>query len=497
MRYVLALDAGSSSVRAGLFDAHGVQVPDSLTQIDIDLTVDEGGVAQLSAGHVRQVLEMAIDRTLSVTSVQSGDISVVGMSAFWHSLVVLDTEFRPITPLFSWADTRSAPQARSLRERLDAEAVRQRTGCVLHPSYLPAKIAWLRAERPDILSRAERLVSVTQYCTGVWLGSAPSSISMASGSGLFDLRRCDWDTELLDVLDITPAQLGEIVGEPELLPPVTPDYAKRWPALEGVPWRAPIGDGAASNVGIGAIGADRISLMVGTSGAMRRIEHGSVDEPIPVGLWRYRLDRQHTVTGGALSEGGNVYAWLRDTLRLPDEDECERELARRRPAEHGLIVLPHWAGERATGWVGDATAIVAGLKLHTGPLDIYQASLEAVAYEFAGIHEQLARGEETIVATGGGLRHSPAWLQIMADAIGAEIVTSSVSEASLRGAALIASRDIGMLADTELRETMPDGTAYPDDDAHQVHLRARRLQRTLYEREIGPDGVNLLARQTR
>lgn len=497
MSYVLALDAGSSSVRAGLFDDRGNLVDDSITQISFELTVDEGGIAQVSAARVRELLEDAIDQTLASRQLREGEISVVGVSTYWHSLVALDAEARPISPLFSWADTRSAPQALMLRQRLDASAIHQRTGCIIHPSYLPAKIAWLGEERPDILDRAAHLVSLAQYCTGVWLGSFVSSVSMASGSGLLHLRRYDWDDELLEVLNISREQLGAIAGEPEMLPPVTDEYARRWPMLAGVPWRAPIGDGAASNVGIGCVGRDRISLMVGTSGAMRRIEADAIDELIPDGLWRYLLDRRYSVTGGALSEGGNVYAWLNNTLRLPDEDECERALASRPPTTHGLVIVPHWTGERATGWVGDATAVIAGLKLHTDPLDIYQASLEAVAYEFAGVYDRLAQGGETIIATGGGLRHSPAWLQILADALGAEIVTASVDEASLRGAALVALRDSGQLADGSLRGAMLDGVTYPRDKAHEVHRQARELQRMLYEREVGENGVNLLARQTR
>lgn len=490
----LAIDVGSSSVRAALYDRDGTLVPGSLAQIDTELTIVPGGVAEIEATELRQAAERVIDKALEHPAAAS--ITCVGMTTFWHSLVVVGHDGEPLTPVLTWADTRSEPEALMLRELLDGHAVHQRTGCILHPSYLPAKILWLRRNAPDLSSRAGAYLSFAQYCASAWLGTPASSVSMASGSGLFNHETCAWDEELTSVLGITPSALGPFVDDPELLPPVTTDYARRWPAIAGARWRAPIGDGAASNVGSGCVDADLLALMVGTSGALRRCAvEGPDPRPIPDGIWRYRLDRRSAVTGGALSDGGNVYEWLRATIQLPEDEALERELAIREPGQHGLIVLPFWSGERSLGWVGDATAIVAGLKHHTTPLDIFQAALEAVTYRFAALYDALRAGGETIVASGGGLRESPAWLQMMADALGQPLVASSTREASLRGAALVALRDNGEIARLPRAE---GGTVFgPRLDRHDRHLIARRRQQTLYDREVGPRGVNLLARQTR
>jgi gluconokinase len=241
-------------------------------------------------------------------------------------------------------------------------------------------------------------------------------------------------------------------------------------------------------------------MMVGTSGAMRLCEHDRADERIAPGMWRYRLDRLHTLTGGALSDGGSAHAWLRETLKLPEEGEVERTLASREPGQHGLIVLPFWSGERSTGWAGDATAFFAGLKRHTTVIDIYQACIEAITYRFALLFDGLRHEgdpDKTIVATGGGLLASPAWLQIVADVTGNRVVASAVEEASLRGAALIALRDIGVIeSDTIARA--PVGVAYePRRERFELYRAEIARQQQLYEREVGQDGVNLLARQTR
>jgi gluconokinase len=494
----LALDAGSSSVRAALYDRDGALVPSSLAQVDIDLTVAPGGVVEIGAAEMRVAIEQVIDATLSHPRAAPGAIAVVGMTTFWHSLVVLDGADQPLTPVLTWADTRSEPEADWLRATLDGAAVHNRTGCILHPSYLPAKIRWVQRHQPDVAARAAAWLSFPQYCTGVWLGSTVSSVSMASGSGLFDSRAGDWDAELLATLGISRSTLGGFLPDPELLSPVTGAYAARWPALRGVPWRAPIGDGAASNAGVGCVVPEHLTLMVGTSGAMRRCAPADDStHALQPGVWRYLLDRRHVLTGGALSSGGNLYAWLRQTLQLEDDHVIETQLARRQPGEHGLVVLPLLAGERSLGWVGDATGAIAGLTLHTSPLDILHASLEAVTYSFADLFDALKRGGESVVATGGGLQASPTWLHMMADALGCEVVVPAVREASLRGAAVIALRDVGLLEEPALADVVVVQRYAPREARYELHRERRALQRELYDREVGPGGANLLVRQSR
>ena len=138
-----------------------------------------------------------------------------------------------------------------------------------------------------------------------------------------------------------------------------------------MPWYPAVGDGAAGNIGSDCTDPGRIALNVGTSAALRVVTD-TARRP-PRGLWRYRIDRRRALVGGATSEGGNVYAWCRHVLRLPDDDALERELAARLPDDHGLTVLPFLAGERAPGWRGNRRAAIAGLSLDTTAVDILHA----------------------------------------------------------------------------------------------------------------------------
>ncbi|HEY6581425.1 MAG TPA: FGGY-family carbohydrate kinase, partial [Rubrobacter sp.] len=280
------------------------------------------------------------------------------------------------------------------------------------------------------------------------------------------------------------AQLSSISDEPWR--GLDGEWAERWPGLRDVPWFPAVGDGACSNVGSGCTGSDRLALMVGTSGAMRVLwKADSVD--IPDGPWCYRSDAEHCVMGGALSDGGNLIEWLRNTLRLPEPEETEKLLSDMKPDSHGLTFLPLLAGERGPGWADLANGTVAGLSMSNKPIEILRAAMEAVAYRFAIIAEILetaSPGEKEVIASGGGLINSPTWTQIMSDTLGKPVKLSGVKEASSRGAALIALQALGG-PEIEATKAPPGETFEPDLDRHEIYRKALKRQRRLYEAVLG------------
>jgi gluconokinase len=433
---VLAVDVGSSSVRAQLFDERG-DPADELRQERYGGTDADEIVALVAA---------AIDG-------RDERADAVGISCFGHSLLPLGADDRPLGPLLGWRDTRSAAAADWLARRLDPLAVHARTGCHLHSSYWPAKLAWLRQEQPREAGGAARFVSTAEYLVMRLRGGEPRmSLSSASATGLLDLASNRWDGELLDALGLDESRLPALSDEP----------------MEG--WFPPWLDGACSNVGAGCVGRGRAALMVGTSGALRVVYETERPQPRP-GLFLYRVDERRVVEGGALSDGGNLYAWIERTLA-----DSDGELAGRDPDSHGLTFLALLGGERSVGWEAGRTGAIAGLTFATTPLDLRQAALEGVAFRFAEIADRMP-GLREIVATGGGLFADPDWVQIMADALARPIVVSRVEEASLRGAAVLALERLGHEA-----AAAPLGAAFrPREERADAYRSARERQRRLYE----------------
>jgi gluconokinase len=419
---VLALDVGSSSVRAQRFDERG-NADGELRQEKYD------------GRDPKEILRLA--RT--VLDGEEPD----GTSCFGHSLLALGDDGEPITEVLGWRDTRSADAAEWLCRRLDTEAVHARTGAYLHPSFWPAKLAWLAETEPEIFRRTTRFVSFSDYLGG----ELRTSPSMASGTGLLDLTTNDWDAELLQTLGL----------DRELLPELDPELPV---------WI----DGACSNLGAGCTGTKRAALMVGTSGALRVLYESERPQPRP-GLFLYRLDQHRILEGGALSDGGNLHAWLEKTLA-----DAGGSITERGPDEHGLTFLPFLGGERSTGWDADATGSIVGLTFDTTPRDIRQAALEGIALRFAAIADLLPEVEE-VVATGGGLLSDPDWIQVTADALARPVTVSGVKEASLRGAAVAALERAGK----EVDDASLGDVFHPREERAEAYRSARERQQQVYE----------------
>jgi gluconokinase len=439
---LLALDVGSSSVRAQVFDERAEP-----------------------AGELRQE-EYETDDPAAVTAAVGrvlADEPPDATSCFAHSLVAVDSDWNALTPILGWRDTRSAGAAEWLARRLDAEAVHARTGAFLHPSFWPAKLAWLAKTEPETFRRAAWFVSFADFLHGKAPGVSAArgrlgrprlqpqtSVGMASTSGLLDLTTKGWDEELLATLGLDRERLPRIADVP------------LWP------------DAACSNAGAGCIGGQRAALMVGTSGAFRVLYESERPQPKP-GLFLYLADERHVVEGGALSDGGNLYEWLEHTLA-----DSAGSLAERDPRDHGLTFLPFLGGERSTGWNPGARGAVYGLTFETTPLDLRQAAYEGVAFRFAAVADLLPEVRE-VVATGGGLLRDPDWIQIMADALARPVEVSGVAEASLRGAAVLALERLGHeVADATIAEVVE-----PRPERAEAYRAAREEQQRLYDELYG------------
>ncbi|MCX2726553.1 gluconokinase [Thermomicrobium sp. 4228-Ro] len=475
---VLAIDIGSSSARAALFDETGQIVAGTLRRVTYRLETGPDGRAELDAGTLAERIENLLD---AVHQAAGSPVQAVGISCFWHSLVGLDRQGCPVTRVSMWADTRARAAALELRARVDAADHHRRTGAYLHPSYPIARFAWLVERLPELRTTVACWCAFPDYLFVRWTGSYRTSVSMASGSGLFDTWRLDWDEESCAAVGLDPHRLPVIDDADGRL---VPAYAARWPRFADAVWYPAWGDGACSNVGSGAVGQDRATIMIGTSSAIRTLWRG---EPlvVPWGLWLYRLDRELVLAGGALSEGGDLIDWIRQRFVLSPEPALWERVQTLEPGSTGLLWLPTIAGERSPGWPVDASAALVGLRLSHDGVAVLRAALEAVACRIAEVVDLLLEirpGIEVFIGSGNALLGIPGWAQIVADATGRSLLLAPDPEASLRGAALVASaRLTGRPLEHLARSDVAQWTCImPNETATQVLRRQQEAIRTLH-----------------
>lgn len=440
---VLAMDIGSSSTRSALFDEKGRILTETRASREYAVRYSAEGGAELSPALLRRAVQDCVRESLrarrAAPSLRNIPLIAAGASAFWHSLLGLDKKGRAITPVFTWADSQCAPDAAQLRIELDERKIHARTGCMLRASFWPAKLRWLRRTRARLFDRVARWVSPAEWIFEELFEAAGCNPSMASGTGLYDLRSKRWDSALCAACGIDATQLGAVSE-------AAGAGGSVFPELCDINVFTAIGDGAAGNLGCGADAVGRIAINIGTSAAVRLMSRENPAASTPFGLFRYAVDRERTVLGGAVSNAGNLRKWCLRELRLNDTLLAEKKaFARSAAANDKITVLPFWVSERAPTWPGDLHGAIVGLSQASSAAEILRATTCAVYYRLAEILELIERATEpakAIIVSGGILRSTPS-LRLLADALGRDLLISPEAEASLRGAAVYVLEKLG------------------------------------------------------
>jgi gluconokinase len=484
---LLTIDVGSSSLRVNLFAGGARRLAEYETQAKYEMRSTPDGGAEIDSDALCDALFAAIDTTIARAKPVS--IAGVGFCSLVSNVLGVDASGRATTPVYTWADTRCAAQVDVLKRTPSASEIYERTGCPLHTAYLPARLLWVRETMPAVWERTALWITLGDYVYARLFGRYAQSTSVASWTGLLNRHTADWDDWLLELIGVDRLHLPPLVDAGSGFAGLHSQFAARWPALKDAAWFPCVGDGLTSNLGSGCYSPREWAVQVGTSAAMRALVPAEINS-VPPGLWCYRQDGENALEGGALSEGGNVFAWLRDTLKVSDFEALEVAAAGLSPDAHGLTMLPFIAGERSPGWNPLARMTIVGISSATRPVEILRAAQEAIAYRLAAVYDLMLGTlpePERIVASGGALLGTPGWVQMLADVLGRPVTVSAEEQASSKGAAMLALRGLSRIADySEVPATFGE-TFRPDMARHEVYMRGLERQRELYKAVNGAD----------
>ncbi|WP_040159346.1 gluconokinase [Nigerium massiliense] len=476
---VLALDVGSTGTRGGLYDARGLPLKKSNSKVAHAFTTLEDGTSTINADQVTEEIRQCIDYCTGTTD---QPIAAVAIDTFASSLVGVDAQGHAITPCYTYADSRCAPQVSYLRSILDEDATQQRTGTRQHTGYLPPRFLWLKQSHPDVFNRVDRWLSLGEYAWQRLIGTTAAGTSTAAWTGMLNRRQGTWDEELCKLVGVDMEQLSPIAPPSK---PLTPK--KRVSGFGGnladAVWFAPISDGHSQSIGTGTMDSSQMVLSAATSGAMRVLVEGDLDD-IPRGLWCNRIDETRSILGGALNDVGRAVTWLESTLQLPEHEVIEQMLLDD-PVPGTPIVLPWFSGERSTGWVGQARAVFQRVSAATTPLELYRGTVEGVAFSYNRMFVELMQvtgRPHEILGTGRVSNDIPGLMQIVADVTTAPVIPITIKRSTLHGTALMALEVIA--PDVERAEVTRGDTFQPHRDRFgYYHQRAERFQ-VLYDKVI-------------
>lgn len=441
--YIIALDLGTTSCRALLFDLNGA-VHASASRSYPLITPQPGYVEQ----EPEELLQAAEAVVREVVEKAGSPSQVIGLSlcTYMHSLAALDAEGRYLTRLITWADTRSAAQVDWMREQPDWMGIYARTGCPPHTMYPLYKFLWAQASRPDLMCAAHRWASIKELLIHRWTGQWALDYNLATGTGMLNMATLQWDPECLELAGVRPEQLSTVVPTTRSFP-LTSD---RLGLPLGTPVVAGAGDGVLSSLGSGAIEPGVVAAMVGTSGALRVCVPDPTVDP-KARVWCYYLDTNRWILGGSLNNGGIALKWFRDH-HYPGETgyaALEAEAGAVPPGSGALLFLPYLTGERSPGFNARARGVWFGLGLEHTRGHLARSVMEGIAYRLysvLGPVEELSGPAREIRAT-GGFAHSPFWLQICADIFGRQVAVPTQTEGSALGAFVLGAVSLGVAPD--------------------------------------------------
>jgi gluconokinase len=349
--------------------------------------------------------------------------------------------------------------------------------------YASAKIAWWREHQPDLFRRINTFVSVKAFVLQRLTGALLEDQATVSGSGLLNVDKLDWEDTVLCLAGISRNQLPPVVDPTVSIGSIRPEISRQ----TGLPvsTRVIIGssDAAMSSLGSGTVDSDQMTVMIGTSGAVRRLVRcPTLDSQQRT--FCYYMGSQLWLAGGAINNGGIALRWFRDNFGERAKAEAQKtgtsaykilcDYAQKVPAgSDGLLFLPFLAGERSPHWNSSIRGTLFGLSLHHSQGHVIRSLLEGICYRLYSVIQPLEEliGTSAEIRVTGGFTRSPLWLQILSDVLGRELMVAVEPEGSVLGAAAFAYHTLGMIDSFEyLLEKNPiSQKVHPEAGAHEFY----------------------------
>lgn len=457
LSYYLGVDIGTTSTKAVLYGDKGTVI--SMHHSEYPLFSPAPSIAEQDPDEIFLAVKEVIKEALKKGAINPAKLELVSFSAAMHSVIAIDEHGAPLTRCITWADSRAAAWANKIKYELNGLEIYKRTGTPIHPMSPLTKIAWLRTEHPEIFNKTSKFISIKEYVFHKFFNRYVVDHSIASSTGMFNLKQLTWDQEAMKIAGITERKLSELVPTTFVLTGLKQEFADELGLSSVTPFVIGASDGVLSNLGVNAIDPGVVAITIGTSGAIRAVTNQPVTDP-KGRIFCYALTEKHWVVGGPVNNGGMTFRWVRDELASAEVETAKRlgidpyevltRIANRvSPGSDGLIFHPYLAGERAPLWNANARGSFFGLGLHHKKEHMVRAVLEGVILNLYSVMLALQEmiGIPNKIQATGGFARSELWRQMMADIFNQEVIVPESFESSCLGAIILGMYALGKIDD--------------------------------------------------
>jgi gluconokinase len=439
--YIVSVDIGTTNVKAVAFDLEGRQVFKSSVRCRI-YTPSEGWAEQKPD----EVLGSVFEAIKTCVKNVKNEVEALTFSSQLYSVVFIDRDGDCLSPVVNWMDSRSIVEAFDLSRAIGVYELYRRTGCHISPIMPASKILWFRKNDPKMFNRVHKVLSIKDYVLYKLLGLYVTDNILASATALFNIRKSQWDHEILEAVGLNIEKLPEVVKAESIVGYIKGRYAEEIGLSKGVPVICGGGDGMLQNIGLGVLKEGVAALNIGTSGAIRVSSNRIVlDKSRSARFFCHSLAEGLWCIGGAINSAGLSFEWFAENFLNGDLNRIEFEASKAKPGANGLIFLPYLLGERAPLWCSTAKAVFYGLTLKHKLPDFSRAVLEGVVFALNHIKRILEKYVPQMreIRVGGGGARINLLNQIQADVFQTPVFLTSTEESSALGAAILAAKTLG------------------------------------------------------
>lgn len=498
-KYAIGVDIGTTSTKSVLFSTEGTVI--AKHGIEYPLYSPTPETAEQDPEEIFRAVIGTISETMKSGNIHASDVLCVSFSSAMHSVIAVDGAGKPITKCITWADNRSAEWTEKIKNEMNGHEIYLRTGTPIHPMSPLSKLVWLRNDKADIFQAAHKFISIKEYIFFKLFNEYVVDYSIASATGLFNLKNLDWDEEALQVAGVSSDKLSKPVPTTYKVEGLNESYAQEMHLDPSTPFITGASDGVLSNLGVNAIKPGEVAVTIGTSGAIRAVTDKPVTDP-KGRIFCYALTENHWVIGGPVNNGGMIFRWAKEELGASEVEAAKRlgmdpyeiltQIASKvKPGADGLLFHPYLAGERAPLWDSNARGSFFGLGLHHKKEHLIRAVLEGVIFNLYTVLLALKEliGEPKKIQATGGFARSALWRQMMADIFHQEIHVPESFESSCLGAVILGLYGLGEVESLNVVSEMVGATHYhkPHDETVEVYkelapifIRVSRLLKDEY-----------------
>ncbi|MBC7923471.1 MAG: gluconokinase [Ferruginibacter sp.] len=492
MNCIIGVDIGTTSTKTIAFDLGGQVIAKADAKYPI--LYPEPTYCEQDPEEILRAVVSTLRRVTDELKKGSHSPLGVSFSGAMHSLIAMDEQGKPLTNSIIWADTRSKEYATRIKHSPEGHTIYLRTGTPIHPMTPLCKLAWLRDHSPDVFRRAHKFISIKEYVFRKLFNQYVVDYSIASATGLFDIRHLRWCEPALAAAGITAERLSELVPPTHVVSDLADGLAEALGLEDRIPFVVGASDGCLAQLSANAIRPGRASLTIGTSGAVR-VAASVPAQDAHERVFSYVLTEGTYVVGGPINSGGVVFRWFRDQFAAPETEEAARtgtdpydlliQKATVVPAgADGLIFLPYLLGERAPIWDADARGVFFGVSIGHTRAHFIRALMEGIVFGLYSVG--LAVEENTakidVLYAGGGFARSDFWLQIVADVFNKPVRVAESVESSALGAAAMGLLALGVLKEMgQVEQMLPASREIaPDAGRHATYRKNYDLFASLY-----------------